>query len=513
MSSYFFSGLSYLGSAAYNAYYGSESSSAPAETQNRGVGSLQGRVVPSTQSSLPLATYTGPALEIDEGNDLAVRISLVHPQASSRPVVPSLPLTPAAISNGPVHQQLDLDDNARLAEAIRLSEEHARAQVTSSRPQATPSLPVPPVATSNASLAQHVNNEEALQAAIRASLEHPQPNLALLVQPNSAPVTPVGTPVQALTDEQQLEMVLRLSLEESKAADNTHRLAQAQFSGTTSTLSTGKSLEEKEGEAIELAIKRSMSKQQDQYVPMLGKKILVTDIIAEKRSAVEQERPKLALAQNNAKAMKWSLERIERNTTTADQLEPMARVYKYFQPVRGDGNCFYTSFAFDMLLSFSKLTAQQKSDLIAKFAKCNAPQEAREAALAALRSLQAGGSIRGEDKLMLDFVQCLRAIGIQYVQENRVDLEPFLVEPMTYDKLITDLGTMGEDAQEPMIIALVNALDHPIRVVRVTPKVGNVVGTAGSFNYNSPTRQIPVEREPARVVLFTDGHYQLLSKN
>ncbi len=203
------------------------------------------------------------------------------------------------------------------------------------------------------------------------------------------------------------------------------------------------------------------------------------------------------------------------NEHLREQLENLSTVYKFVQPIRGDGNCFYTSYAMHMLLGFGSLNMEQKTELIGEFERCLASATAKRAVISAFRSLLNGINIHTEDTLMLQFVECLRAIGVQYVREHRSEF--FFDHDHTFDKLVGDLRKMGEWAEEPMIVAIVKALKFPVRVVRVTHEFTNARGIAGAVDYNAPGRSLRRDAEPHRVLLFTDGHkvghYQLLSKN
>lgn len=233
---------------------------------------------------------------------------------------------------------------------------------------------------------------------------------------------------------------------------------------------------------VQKAQQASLHTSQNHYVPQVGDKIPMAAWIAS----------------------------LKDNEYLKEQLENLAVVYKFVQPIGGDGNCFYISFAMHMLLGFGSLKGEQKAELMRQFEGCAASMPAKHAVATALRSLLNGTDIRAEDALMRHFVECLRALGVQYVQEHRHEF--FFDEEYTYEHLIANLRKMGECAEEPMIIAVVKALRYPVRVVRAAPKLANARGAAGTFDYNVEGRVIRQGAEPHRVLLFTDGHYQLLSK-
>ncbi len=268
-------------------------------------------------------------------------------------------------------------------------------------------------------------------------------------------------------------------------------------------------------ELMALAIANSMKPEENEYVPQVGNKGPIEEFID--RFQVQNNR-----REPNPQAI-----------AIRERLTALRDIYPMYRPIRGDGNCFYTSFAVDLLSSFNSLSQEQKLRIVQLIRDCKVPEAAKfavteeeinllaEAKIAVVSGLQRmvnGGLFDAKDQLMLQFVRCLRYIGADYMSIHH---NQFMLDA---DGVLGDVVTMlsmGQNTDAGALIAVVMALRHPIRVIHYSGDketnfaIGNyydiTVDGHDDCCFWAPT-MMPVGPHPDRILLYSGGHYSLLHK-
>ena len=327
-----------------------------------------------------------------------------------------------------------------------------------------------------------------------------QTNTSTSSSTNSQPVGGSSSPqaVLSLTEDQAMALAIAESLKPQGLPVHSgpaHRMMPSDLS---------------DEEALALATKNSMQKEQNVDVPQVGLKVPLRNFIEAHQT-------------QNSRG-----EAIPRSIAAREKLTALSTIYPVYQSIKGDGNCFYTSFAVDLLCSFNNKTDPEKDMIMKRIRECSADANAKADVLAGLQRMRTGGRFGATPKLMLDFVVCLRYVGADYINAHRNDFFRDVRGEQVFDdeqigECLTNMLVMGTDTDAAAPRAIAAAFGHGIRIVNYfsTDRLRNYqlaqyydITARGEeeFPGNWTSEALPEGPHPDRILLYSGGHYSLLHK-
>lgn len=198
----------------------------------------------------------------------------------------------------------------------------------------------------------------------------------------------------------------------------------------------------------------------------------------------------------------WNVKELEKD----DAMAPLRLIYPNYRAIRGDGNCFFTSFVVGLLeQAVEKKQVAQLIDKILAYSHCKS--RGTQVVLNLLMELNEYPSfleqrLQNNNKILC-WINFCRHIAADYIRSHPYDFIPFLEEGETLDHYIDNhVLLMGENAEHLSIQALCESLQFPIRIHDVG-RDQNLEGTMIGYNGTAPIATLCRNGE----------HYFVLYKN